>query len=684
MEWFKTLLKKYPQHQIVIFDPYFENAGLGLVSLYAVEQSDYIVFTSLPKVSKTETDIQNESDQGLSGRINNLMASCEHNSHLLKCIKLRIYGLKEGKLHDRYILIMGSDNLPVAGFHLSNSLQKAAENYPLLITPIPTDVLLQVEQYKCALVQEAIATQVGSEEKTSAIRLLFSSKELTVRPQRYEPLSFLEKSHSGNVISMWAGDLSLKGLRGGSLRKHMVLSNLLEGSSLRLPHTGLHRFLEEHDWDFRDFTATWDILGDVFAHSHMGEDMFHEFQYKGDFLISLCRFLEVSFSRLPDTTDQEFSMVGIDFFRKSVEDFLYSPYLIDHLYHPIKYKALTWAEYYAIKILWCHAPDCLLMLTEAQISNLLLESSETDIMRLSLLSQIVSEISLSIQFDISEAQRERLIHSRQGLLQWMGLNVIKQRLDKPDGLTSVLMMLKSFSHVERVRILGWMIHRVVKHPNKKDIYKGLVAALHETLPEKISEEELQHVVNSMLGHMRRIALTEPWLFQDVIYPLLVGERITYEYACNIWFKELTVLLAPQLHQQSRLFELAHEGQTTNIVAFLFAYSDSEQQEASLKVIRKILKCQQRIVQQPLASTSNWSQWNDALKVSLWILAFSRWGEFYVRQRNMTNDDLVQLSCDARELAMIRPMKEWRSKNAVKHNEIIFLLDNAEKYLGTED
>jgi hypothetical protein len=51
---------------------------------------------------------------------------------------------------------------------------------------------------------------------------------------------------------------------------------------------------------------------------------------------------------------------------------------------------------------------------------------------------------------------------------------------------------------------------------------------------------------------------------------------------------------------------------------------------------------------------------------------------------MTNDDLVQLSCDARELAMIRPMKEWRSKNAVKHNEIIFLLDNAEKYLGTED
>jgi hypothetical protein len=36
------------------------------------------------------------------------MASCEHNRHLLKRIKLRIYGLKEGRLHDRYIMIIGA------------------------------------------------------------------------------------------------------------------------------------------------------------------------------------------------------------------------------------------------------------------------------------------------------------------------------------------------------------------------------------------------------------------------------------------------------------------------------------------------------------------------------------------------------------------------------------------------
>ncbi len=49
VEWFSALLAKYPQHQIVIFDPYFEAAGVGLILLCAAPRAEYIVFTSLPK-----------------------------------------------------------------------------------------------------------------------------------------------------------------------------------------------------------------------------------------------------------------------------------------------------------------------------------------------------------------------------------------------------------------------------------------------------------------------------------------------------------------------------------------------------------------------------------------------------------------------------------------------------------
>jgi hypothetical protein len=55
---------------------------------------------------------------------------------------------------------------------------------------------------------------------------------------------------------------------------------------------------------------------------------------------------------------------------------------------------------------------------------------------------------------------------------------------------------------------------------------------------------------------------------------------------------------------SRLFEPQREGQTTNIAAFLFAYRSPERRQVSLKSMQAILKRQQRILQQPLASTSD--------------------------------------------------------------------------------
>ena len=144
------------------------------------------------------------------------------------------------------------------------------------------------------------------------------------------------------------------------------------------------------------------------------------------------------------------------------------------------------------------------------------------------------------------------------------------------------------------------------------------------------------------------------------------------------------MLEPQLKDRAQLFDQAREGQTTNITAFLFANSSPERQQASLKSLQAILKRQRRIVQQPLASTSNWTRWDSALKVSLWILAFSKWGEYYLRQRNMTDRELERLSRDARELAMVRPMAEWRSEVAGKPGQLAAFLDQVEDLLASSD
>jgi len=683
VEWFRALLGKYQQHQMVIFDPYFEAAGLGLVLLCAAPEANYIVFTSLPKPPKEGEATPSEPDKPAQGRINNLVAGCEHNRHLLKRIKLRIYGLKEGRLHDRYILIMGQDGLPVAGFNLSNSFQKAAENFPLLVTPIPADTLLKVEQYKSALVREAEAAVSAAETENPSMRLLFDSTASPMAPRRYEPLRFLEKAQAGDVLSVWTGEPSLRGLSGDPLREQMEALDLLRENSLALPETaGLRNCLNRQTHDFADFTATWELLGEVLAHSRTEDPHFRELKTERRFLEFLGRFLAASFNRLHDEGDEELAVIDARLFRAPVNTLLHRSYQVHHLFHATKYAALTWPEYFTIKFLWWYDPDALLAIAEAQTDNVPMEPKGPDVVRLSLLSQIVSEISLSIQFDISEVQRDRLVRSSNGLLRWMGLNAIEVELEKSGGIVTVLQAVSAFTYPERVRAMGWMVHHAARNPTKAEVYKSLVAALHEALPATIPAEELRRLVDSMRGHMLQLAWAEPWLFEDVVFPLLQNDRAHIDDACEIWVQELASLLEPGLKNQPRSFDRAREGQTTNISAFLFAYSSPERQQASLESMRAILKRQKRIVQQPLASTSNWTRWDDALVVSMWILTFTRWCQYYLHKRGVMDRELERLVRDAGEVAMLRPMVEWRSGGAGKGGELSAFLDQVDELLAS--
>ena len=57
-------------------------------------------------------------------------------------------------------------------------------------------------------------------------------------------------------------------------------------------------------------------------------------------------------------------------------------------------------------------------------------------------------------------------------------------------------------------------------------------------------------------------------------------------------------------------------------------------------------------------------------VSMWILTFTRWGQYYLCGRDMTDREPDELSRSACELAMVRPMNEWRSKNAPDLDKLI--------------
>lgn len=184
--------------------------------------------------------------------------------------------------------------------------------------------------------------------------------------------------------------------------------------------------------------------------------------------------------------------------------------------------------------------------------------------------------------------------------------------------------------------------------------------------------------------MRDLGWTEPWLFQDVIFPLFSDHRASIDDACEIWIEELAGLLE-QDRNRPRLFDRTREGRTTNIAAFLLAYSSPERRRASLDLMKPILRRQQQIVQQPLASTSDWTRWDDALVVSMWLLIFSKWGQYYLHARELKDRGLDDLSRVASELANRRSRNEWLSKRSGSDQGVfVDVLEEVEKRLASSD
>lgn len=163
--------------------------------------------------------------------------------------------------------------------------------------------------------------------------------------------------------------------------------------------------------------------------------------------------------------------------------------------------------------------------------------------------------------------------------------------------------------------------------------------------------------------MHKLTWSGMWLFKDIIQPLLNNKRISFNDVCCIWLKDFIEIFKLEKPKQSLIFNSEREGNLINICAYLWANSGSSFQLSSLNDVSVILVNQQRIIQQPLASTSNWSKWNDALTVSMWISAFAKLCSHYLNQLGIKDneklDTLLKLSYS---LAMIRPWEEWNSES----------------------
>lgn len=669
VEWIKNILNSHQKHQVIIFDPYFEDVGISLLVPNASSGSDYIVFTT----SESRTEGQ---------RLNNLSSSCEQLSILLNHIRLRVFALPNGSFHDRYILIADQGGKPLKGYHLSNSIQKANENFPLLITPIPLDVLIKVNEYA----QEVLTKELKPCDATcTTVHPFFDSQlkheKINEARHRYEPLLFLDNQDAGIVLAAWAGEQELACLKSEFLKDKLVQLGLLEGETLsgdRFASCEMaFGFLVKSD--DKSFNQYWNVAGDILAHTPSGDSLASCTIAHNEALCNrLLIYLKGKATELAlDAYDVQNAFSYFQRLNDSIDKILPHGRPSD-FHHGIKFAALSWADYFAIKILWHHSPSRLLDFIEEvnkSISGDVINYKREKNRDYSVLAQTISEVALNCIFGLTETQISLLINRTNALFKWFGYCGFETSINQN---ISSLSIIANMQKPEKIMLLGWMINRTpIKDVGQNALFGKLVSEYLTVLPVVLSKNDLTACIDSLRGHMRLLGWCEPWLFKLIVTPLIDGNRVSLDDLASIWFEEMKSLFEDCLSDHSSGFTFAHEGVTTDIAAYLIAHSSFECQKCILGSLKVMLNNLSRDIQKPLASTSNWKRWDASLKTTLWIYGLTKWIDFHLPLPNLAQSLLLAQINAAYKLSMHRSISEWESHNYTGGEFSIFLKNRSE-------
>lgn len=186
--WIKTTCKRHSAATFVFLDPFFDTFGIECLCCLDSLETELIIVTNtqsssfdddlglrdaltlslsplkkyfkinnnkraLSLLQRVSNAIKPENDTNKSNREKRILTHCQSNDELLRNNGVRILDLKrisQGSkqiFHDRYALFFNKDGRLEAGYNFSNSVQGAMGRFPLLITPIPIDLLEPLQNY---------------------------------------------------------------------------------------------------------------------------------------------------------------------------------------------------------------------------------------------------------------------------------------------------------------------------------------------------------------------------------------------------------------------------------------------------------------------------------------------------------------------------------------------------------
>jgi len=159
LEWFKKITGN--AQKVVIQDPFYGTVGLEFLVRTTNANTEFSILTCT-QITSSDDDKANSEVTAEPNRALRIKSLVKSNPSLFDTLKLNIYDLRstgggdKNILHDRYILIFEGGELE-KGFHLSNSIQGATRKNPMLITPIPKNILRKVDDHINEIIQQTVS-----------------------------------------------------------------------------------------------------------------------------------------------------------------------------------------------------------------------------------------------------------------------------------------------------------------------------------------------------------------------------------------------------------------------------------------------------------------------------------------------------------------------------------------------
>ncbi|NWD74963.1 hypothetical protein HX890_12695 [Pseudomonas gingeri] len=615
-DWLRKIFEQHHDAQIAWIDPYMENVGIDLLNTLGTATSEYLIITT----EKLSTE-DSKAAPGELNRIQKLLASCASwGKGYYGNVQLRVLAVPESKLHDRVILVRAANGRPIAGYHLSNSIQRANIDHPLLATPIPLDVLPHVFELADRIIQSTL--HMG-DKKTPTAKLIFDSS--TERPEEEndsirlnQHLSFTDHKRSGDVLAWWLDDPELAGKSGSELHDLMKTKGNLKESKLEP-----QRFekIPAKLWSdgllLPDFHSAWDAASFVLAHSHAGE-------FYNDDLTSLPDLLTGNLlahlsSTRPDALAPKVKKSYLDFDyyqRKSLKEFLLSNHHPEQVFRHSTIET-TWSDYYAIKILWSKAPQAFVNWLDQECSNSIDENPR----RHALVVQALRLICLSLGFDKKPSQIGALLRCKASIPVWVGVHAFKDAINTDTFTVDALDMLDLITPSDRQTTLCWLI----KEANYVDSSSKchLIAKLTASFESPLSDAQLKDILQPVRGGLGKLHHFTPWILESLLMPMLERKLIDVAQVSREWLGDLTSQWKSALEGDSLHFKFESDGAFTDELAMLSAHLAPADQQNILGEIIKSFNNLARTVRQPLSAQVDWTSYISAHEVNLWLYALAR-------------------------------------------------------------